>query len=74
MRKRVIESLETPEGDRCVDIFSRDDGSFGFEIYRRDVEALSGWFPIGGHVERVFEKQSLAHAAAAEIAPWINAE
>jgi hypothetical protein len=34
----VFVSVENPEHDRCVDFFSRPDGSYGFEEFRRDVE------------------------------------
>ena len=72
MKKRVLQSLETPDSGRCVDLFLRDDGSYGFEIYRRDSEDLSGWFAIGGHVEKSFATEALAVAAARRFAPWID--
>jgi hypothetical protein len=28
---KVLDSLENPYGDYCIDIFERADGSFGFE-------------------------------------------
>jgi hypothetical protein len=34
----VIESIENPQHDRCVDLFMRPDGSFGFEEFRRGAE------------------------------------
>ena len=34
----VYVSVENLEHDRCVDFFSRSDGSFGFEEFRRDIE------------------------------------
>ena len=33
----VLESIENDEHDRFVDLFRRPDGSFGFEVFRRDV-------------------------------------
>ena len=36
----VLASHQTPEADRCVDIFSRPDGTFGFEEFRRDPEDM----------------------------------
>ena len=51
---KVSRSIETGDGGRCVDIFVRPDGSWGFEEYRRDVEDARGWFPIGGHARKVF--------------------
>lgn len=71
MKVHVLRSLETPDGDRCVDFFVRPDGTFGFEIYRRDTETLSGWFPIGDHFARLFETEAEALEAARVSAPWI---
>ena len=71
MRKTVIRSFETRDGDRCVDIFQREDLSFGFEIYRRDPEALTGWFPIGESSSRKFLSQHAAHNVASKYAPWM---
>ncbi len=42
----VFVSIENPEHDRCVDIFSRPDGTFGFEEFRRDVEDGGQWTPV----------------------------
>jgi hypothetical protein len=39
----VFDSIENAEHDRCVDCFSRPDGSFGFEEFRRDVEDGGAW-------------------------------
>jgi len=37
-RNLVLASLEAEGGERCVDVFKRPDGTFGFEEYRRDSE------------------------------------
>jgi hypothetical protein len=42
----VFVSVENLEHDRCVDIFSRPDGSYGFEEFRRDVEDGGQWTPV----------------------------
>ena len=34
----VLDSIENREHDRCVDLFRRQDDTFGFEEFRRDVE------------------------------------
>jgi hypothetical protein len=34
----VFISIENSDHDRCVDLFSRPDGTYGFEAFRRDVE------------------------------------
>ncbi|MBL6953051.1 MAG: hypothetical protein ISR50_10475 [Alphaproteobacteria bacterium] len=70
-RHLVIESLETPDGGRCVDIFRRDNGTFGFEEYRRDVEDPRGWFPIGHHESAVYQAEAQARAAATRLVAWL---
>ena len=42
----VFVSVENAEHDRCVDLFSRPDGSYGFEEFRRDVEDGGQWTPV----------------------------
>jgi len=42
----VFVSVENFEHDRCVDLFSRPDGSYGFEEFRRDVEDRGEWTPV----------------------------
>ena len=39
----VFTSIENFDHDRCVDLFSRPDGSFGFEEFRRDPEDRGEW-------------------------------
>jgi hypothetical protein len=67
----VLSSIETPEGDRCVDIFERENGTFGFEEWRRDPESASGWFAIGFHADKVFESQDAALADARVRVTWL---
>ena len=66
MATQVVASFNSPAGDYCVDIFARDDGTFGFEEFRRDAEDMSGWFPLRPHAGQVFatDKAELAHAEA----------
>jgi hypothetical protein len=42
----VMDSIENPQHDRCVDIFMRPDGSIGFEEFRRDAEDAGAWTPV----------------------------
>jgi hypothetical protein len=42
----VMEIIENPRHDRCVDVFVRPDGSFGFEEFRRDAEDAGAWTPV----------------------------
>ncbi|MEC7541770.1 MAG: hypothetical protein VX759_12365, partial [SAR324 cluster bacterium] len=44
---KVMESFENDLEDRCVDFFVRNDGTFGFEEYRRDHEEGGRWSKVG---------------------------
>lgn len=65
-KNKVLKSINLMDETRCVDIFLRPDGTFGFEEFRRDIEDNRGWFPIGYFGDRVFstEKRALAEAFA----------
>jgi hypothetical protein len=69
---KVTRSIETPDGGRCVDLFQRPDGSFGFEEYRRDPEDGSGWYPIGFHTEASFASEAAALAEARQRIGWLS--
>ena len=71
-RPLVLETIETPDGDRCVDFFRRDDGTFGFEEYRRDIEDPSGWFPIGQYRFVRFPGETQARDAARAKISWLE--
>ena len=47
MKSTVLASLETEDGTQCVDFFSRENGTFGFEQYRRDYDGISRWQSLG---------------------------
>ena len=72
-RNRVLASIETDDGGRCVDIFQRPDATFGFEEYRRDSEDRSGWFPIGFHASNVYATEAEARTAARAAVAWLVA-
>ena len=74
MGTRVVASFNSPAGDHCVDIFVRDDGSFGFEEYRRDAEDLSGWFPLNRYSSQVFASDQAALAQAKATVAWMGAD
>ena len=71
MRNKVLTSLHNPEADRCVDIFVREDGTFGYEEYRRDHEDGRGWFPLNRYSNQVFQSQEDAIARARTSVPWL---
>lgn len=69
---KVLESIETPDGGRCVDIFVRPDATYGFEEYRRDLEDGRGWFPIGFHGDESFASEEAARGRALDQVPWLK--
>ena len=71
--KRVLRSIETADGGRCVDLFVRSDGSFGFAEYRRDVEDGRGWFPLGHTADLRYPTEADALDAARAAVTWLDA-
>ena len=69
---KVLRSIETDEGGRCVDIFVRPDGTFGFEEFRRDVEDCHGWFPIGYYGGGVYGSEDTTLEQALTTVAWLN--
>ena len=74
MTTRVITSIENLGHDHCVDVFVRDDGTFGFEEYRRDPEDEKGWFPLHYYGRQVFTTQEHALAQARARVAWMAEE
>jgi hypothetical protein len=70
---RVLRSIETYDGGRCVDLFVRSDGSFGFEEYRRDIEDGRGWFAVGFHASARFPTADDALRDALAKVEWLQA-
>ena len=64
-------SPSTAAVDRCVDIFVRPDGTFGFEEFRRDPEDMGTWTPVAYYSAQEFVSQDDAVAAAREMVPWL---
>jgi hypothetical protein len=70
---RVVASLEDEAGLRCMDLFVRPDGSYGFEEYRRDPEA-GRWQVTGGYSALRFTTVAEAREAAVRRLPWLGLE
>lgn len=67
----VFVSVENPEHDRCVDIFSRPDGSYGFEEFRRDVEDGGQWTPVHYYSGVSYPSPAEALDTAKRCVPWL---
>jgi hypothetical protein len=68
---KVVASHQTPEGDRCVDVFWRPNGTFGFEEFRRDPEDMGTWTPMAYFSGRQFSTEVEARDAAKHAVPWL---
>ena len=68
---KVLASPSTRTADRCVDIFLREDGSFGFEEFRRDPEDMGMWTPVAYFSAQRYGSQQDAVAAARACVPWL---
>lgn len=68
----MLVSHQTPEGDRCVDVFWRPDDSFGFEEFRKDPEDMGVWTPVSYFSSRTFMTEEEARTAARHAVPWLD--
>jgi hypothetical protein len=69
---KVVDSLEDAEGLRCVDLFVRADGSYGFKEFRRDPEDAGRWTPVGDYSGLRYPSADAALAAAAAAIAWFD--
>jgi DNA-binding transcriptional LysR family regulator len=67
----VFISTENLEHNRCVDLFSRPDGSCGFEEFRRDAEDRGDWTPVQYYSGSVYASREAALAAAMQSVAWL---
>jgi hypothetical protein len=68
----VLTSIENFEHDRCVDLFSRPDDTYGFEEFRRDVEDRGEWTPVSYYSGSVYTSQKAALAGAVQTVMWLS--
>tara|TARA_R110002110_G_scaffold131923_1_gene313037 strand:+ start:247 stop:483 length:237 start_codon:yes stop_codon:yes gene_type:complete len=71
-KNRVLKSINNEDESRCIDIFLRADGTFGFEEFRRDFEDSRGWFPVGFFGDQVFCSEGDAKSAAVVKVVWLR--
>jgi hypothetical protein len=68
----VVASFENETHDRCVDLFRRPDGTFGFEEFRRDVEDRGAWTPVAFYSGGTYPTHDAARAAGIKVVPWLS--
>jgi hypothetical protein len=69
--RMVRVSYQIPGADRCVDVFSRPDGTFGFEEFRRDVEDMGAWTPVSYFSSQAYPTEDATLGAARAAVPWL---
>ena len=70
----VFASIENADHDRCVDLFSRPDGTYGFEEFRRDVEDLGAWTPVQYYSRMTYKSAAEACSGAEQSVTWLSDE
>lgn len=68
----VFTSIENFEGSRCVDLFLRPDGTYGFEEFRRDPEDAGEWTPVRYFSGVAYPSEQAARAAAMAAVIWLK--
>ena len=68
----VLRSIENSEHNRCVDLFRRPDGRFGFDEFRRDVEDAGAWTPVAYHSGAAYSSMDDALGAAVKAVVWLG--
>jgi hypothetical protein len=68
----VVDSIENFERDRCVDIFRRPDGSYGFEEFRRDPEDAGTWTPVHYYSHASHASKDEALHSALDAVAWLH--
>jgi hypothetical protein len=69
MAGKVIESIETFEGDCCVDLIE-ETGTYRYREFRRDYEDAGRWTPMGPASIPYASRAEAISAAAKEIV-WL---
>ena len=67
----VLKSIETDDGHRCVDLFRRPDGTFGYDEFRRDPEDQGEWTPVRFASAQKYASLEEARAAARGAVAWM---
>ena len=68
----VLRSHQIPGADRCVDVFARPHGTFGFEEFRQDPEDMGAWTPISYFSGHEYPSEDAAVDAARHAVAWLG--
>ena len=71
-KKFVIRSINNSDQSLCVDIFKRNDNTFGFEEYRRDKETYEGWYKVNSYEHNIYSNEKEAFINACKYVHWLK--
>jgi hypothetical protein len=81
MSRQIVKSIASDDGQRCVEIFKRDDGFFGFielKHYQRGKDDVwsppSYWAPVGSRFSSISETPEIAEREARSTIAWLTKE
>jgi len=72
MAIKVLASFEDQFRTNCVDVFVRENGSFGFEEFRRDSDGGGQWQSLGKYSQRSFASGEAALREADRQVAWLD--
>ncbi len=71
-KKFVIRSINNSDQSLCVDIFLRNDSTYGFEEYRRDKETHDGWYKVNIYEHNIYLTEKEAFDDAYKYIHWLR--
>jgi hypothetical protein len=72
MKIKVVVSLETAKGDRCVDILCHDESKFSYRECQRDPDGGRGWRYQAEAEPVVFNSYEQALSAVRGSVGWLS--
>ena len=70
--KFVIRSINNIDESLCVDIFQREDNTFGFDEFRREKETNEGWYKIHSYGHNIYLTEQEAYNHTYKNILWLN--
>ena len=68
----VVRSINNSDQSLCIDIFKREDNTYGFEEYRRDKETYEGWYKVHSYGQDVYFSEQEALTNAYKNVIWLK--
>jgi hypothetical protein len=72
VNRKVLASIESSDGSHCVDIFVRDDATFGFEEFRGEVDGAGRWQSLDKYQSLVFASGEETLSDAKRRVQWLT--